>query len=231
LGAEQPVYWLPVSTRAKNPSSYIKDLADLYVDEILAIQPEGPYFLGGECFGSLPALEIAQQLQEQGHKVALLVLMEQPVPDPDPIYQLLQRPTYRLTHHWNNLWRLGSLEKLAYVLRLTRRVTDGIISKFMKKENSSDINNDYRTEVLETFGHARTNYILQHYSGRTVLFFARDGGVRSFLFPKGGWGKIFTGELEVHVIPGDHMSFLEEPNVWVLAEKLKACIERDLNNE
>ena len=37
---------------------------------------EGPYFLGGLCFGGMVAFEMARQLLEQGQEVALLVLLD-----------------------------------------------------------------------------------------------------------------------------------------------------------
>ena len=46
------------------------------VREILTVQPEGPLFLGGFCFGGLVAFEMAQQLQRQGYRTVLPVLFE-----------------------------------------------------------------------------------------------------------------------------------------------------------
>lgn len=224
LGADQPVYWLPVSTRPQNPTTYIQDLAAFYIEEIRAVQPEGPYLIGGECFGAFPAIEIAQQLVAQGQKVALLALLERG--GPDPVYRHYQHRIYRLTYHWRNLWRLYPSEKLTYILSLAKRILARMDSKYLRKDNHPDISNDYRTQVLDAFGQAKGGYIPQPYSGRVALFFASEGGRKSFLFPLGGWGKILTGEVEVHVVPGDHMSYLEDPHVWVLAEKLKASIDK-----
>jgi thioesterase domain-containing protein len=54
----------------------IEEMATAYTDELLTIQPEGPYFLGGYSFGGLVAFEMAQQLQAQGHAIALLALLD-----------------------------------------------------------------------------------------------------------------------------------------------------------
>ena len=51
-------------------------MAAHYLTEIRALHPEGPYFLGGACFGGILALEVAQQLHAQGQQVALLVLFD-----------------------------------------------------------------------------------------------------------------------------------------------------------
>lgn len=41
-----------------------------------------------------------------------------------------------------------------------------------------------------------------------------------------GWKKFFAGGMEIHKVPGDHYTMLDEPNVRTLAEKLNDCIER-----
>jgi thioesterase domain-containing protein len=48
------------------------------------------------------------------------------------------------------------------------------------------------------------------------------------LLPEVGWRKFVDGELEIYEVPGSHTGILEEPNVQVLAEKLKVCIDKAL---
>ena len=40
--------------------------------------PQGPYLLGGASFGGRVAFEMAQQLQAQGQRAALLALFDTP---------------------------------------------------------------------------------------------------------------------------------------------------------
>jgi thioesterase domain-containing protein len=56
--------------------SSIEEMAASYIDELLAIQPEAPYFLGGYSFGGAVAFEMARQLQAQGRAVALLAILD-----------------------------------------------------------------------------------------------------------------------------------------------------------
>ena len=44
----------------------VENIAAHYLDEILTVQRNGPYRLGGNCFGGLVAFEMAKQLQERG---------------------------------------------------------------------------------------------------------------------------------------------------------------------
>jgi thioesterase domain-containing protein len=40
------------------------------------------------------------------------------------------------------------------------------------------------------------------------------------------WDEFLTGPVESHVIPGEHLEVFREPNVRVLADKLKEYLER-----
>ncbi len=54
----------------------IPDMASYYLQSILQINPDGPYYLGGFSIGGLIMYEIACQLCRQGKKVALLFLLD-----------------------------------------------------------------------------------------------------------------------------------------------------------
>jgi amino acid adenylation domain-containing protein len=59
----------------------LRELASICLAQIRAVQPDGPYHLLGWSFGGNLAHEIAVQLQEAGHQVAALTLMDAyPVP-------------------------------------------------------------------------------------------------------------------------------------------------------
>lgn len=55
----------------------LKALGRLYADEITAIAPAGPLFLGGNCQGGLVMREAGLELMDRGRTVALTILMEQ----------------------------------------------------------------------------------------------------------------------------------------------------------
>jgi UDP-N-acetylmuramate--L-alanine ligase len=55
----------------------LKAFGRLYADEIAAIAPTGPLFLGGNCQGGLVIREAGLELLRQGRDVALTILMEQ----------------------------------------------------------------------------------------------------------------------------------------------------------
>jgi thioesterase domain-containing protein len=43
-----------------------------------------------------------------------------------------------------------------------------------------------------------------------------------------GWGGLVTSPVEIHHIASNHFNILQEPSVRILAEKLKKCLDREL---
>jgi len=81
--------------------------------------------------------------------------------------------------------------------------------------------------VIDTHFRALLDYVPQRYPGRVTLFRARTQP----LFHPGdgpdlGWGALCAGGVRVEVIPGNHETILHQPNVRVLAERLRACMGR-----
>jgi thioesterase domain-containing protein len=60
----------------QEPLATIEAMAAHYLAEIRAVQPEGPYFLGGFSAGGTIAFEMAQQLYASGQQVALLAIID-----------------------------------------------------------------------------------------------------------------------------------------------------------
>jgi oxalate---CoA ligase len=56
----------------------LEDIARLYMPELLASQPNGPFRIGGYCIGGLLAWEIARQLTAAGREVERVVLVDSP---------------------------------------------------------------------------------------------------------------------------------------------------------
>jgi aspartate racemase len=209
LGSDQPFYGL--QDGIQNPTR-IEALAANYVDEIQAVQPEGPYFLGGVCSGGVVAFEMAQQLLAQGQSVALLALVE-PSPPPSPSL--------------GNYVRLGT--------NILRRVLQraGHHSRSFAQPTS---------EQWRTYAHLKAklfanmwavaSYTPQMYPGWVDLFLGSDSLVNPSTNPQLGWRDLAAGGLDIHTVPGNHAAITrtydaipDEAQVRLLAEALKTCID------
>ncbi|MFD5141915.1 thioesterase domain-containing protein [Streptomyces sp. NPDC058401] len=60
------------------PLTSISAMAERYLVELRALQPHGPYFLGGLCQGGLVAFEMARRLRAAGEEVRAVVLVNPP---------------------------------------------------------------------------------------------------------------------------------------------------------
>src|SRR5207248_11020268 len=83
LGTDQPFYGLQARGLygGEPPHGTVEEMAAHYLDELRGVQPEGPYYLAGYCFGSIVAFEMAQRLVRNDEQVNMLVGFNGPSPD------------------------------------------------------------------------------------------------------------------------------------------------------
>ena len=236
LGSEQPVYGLqPIGLDGKErPLTRIEDMASHYIQEIQSIQPNGPYFLLGWSFGGFVVYEMAQQLYSQGEKVGLLGMIDTVRPG----YFKRSPFVMRVFLHLNNILQQGPAylwqKAVGWSMQGKYHLEQGYKRYLNATQHILDItphlaDNDEHIEVIGANMQALDEYIFQVYPGRITLLRTDDENrceaVGEQYDPQFGWGDI-VGELDMHYIPGSHLSVMEEPYVQILAEKLKGCLEK-----
>ncbi len=82
LGPDQPFYAFksPLVSRVEIEETSLEELASIYVKELRAFFPQGPYLLGGASLGGHIAFEMARQLDAEGLQPELLLLIDAAVP-------------------------------------------------------------------------------------------------------------------------------------------------------
>lgn len=78
LAPDMAVYsfnW-PEPTADNPPADTLPSIAEEFLRDLKTRVPQGPYIVGGYCFGSVIAIEMAKKLVESGEKVTLLVLID-----------------------------------------------------------------------------------------------------------------------------------------------------------
>jgi len=192
-----------------------------YLQEIRSIQPEGPYLIGGYCFGALVAFEMAQRLLARGDKVALLALfLGRP-----------RRPTLaeRARFHQNELRRRGPGGKAAYLWEkahdnaVTTRTRSWLwrLSYRLSRRHERPSPRLLRN-IPEMNLRAARSYVPKAYEGRMIVLMSGAAGRR--LHPSRDLAGMTAREVEVVEVPGDRDSMLREPFVGVFAERLEACL-------
>jgi thioesterase domain-containing protein/acyl carrier protein/NADP-dependent 3-hydroxy acid dehydrogenase YdfG len=91
MGQEWPVYGFQSSALVNGRPAYarLEEMAEVYVREMRAIQPRGPYYIGGFSFGGSVALEMALQLERAGERVAWMVLLDAYAPGSQALESLV----------------------------------------------------------------------------------------------------------------------------------------------
>ena len=243
LGLDQPVYALRSRALAgQEEFGCIEDMAAQYVADLRAFQPQGPYFLGGYCFGGIVAYEMAQQLRAHGQSVAFLGLIN--AGPPNSSYTRI---------HWTPLFVLKFVRNLChwpgYVLSWTpeqrrsffhwkaRLAKKKIMSLFRfngKRVRSPDVEAvvdlsiypEEQRKLWEIHINALLNYVPKPYLGGVTLFRSKGHPLLCSFDPKYGWGDLVRGGVAVKIVSGPHDSILEEPYVQALADQLKDCLEK-----
>ena len=62
------------------PARHVEHMAAALIEQIMTVQPVGPYFLCGHSFGGLLAYEMAVQLRDRGQAIGFLGMLDTPTP-------------------------------------------------------------------------------------------------------------------------------------------------------
>ena len=234
LGPDQPVFSIeldPVEVEQTRGPKPIEKLARHIVSAICEKQPQGPYYLCGYCQGGLFAYEVARQLMLYGHDVGLLALIETQNPSPPFKVRMVygvRRTALRLAFQMDQLSQLmrnGEFSmyvraRLLELKRFTLRVSSIVSPSFQVRVRQFS-----RVDSQEVFYlHTRLPKPMP-LACPTAIFRCAEWPIISGGDPYFGWRELLTGRIEIHETPGNHAEMFGEPNVRVLAEKLKACLE------
>jgi amino acid adenylation domain-containing protein len=225
LRPDQPFYGIQARGLNGNHKLHtsIEDMAAHYVAAIRDFQPEGPYLLGSWSMGVAVAFEMAQQFHAQGQEVAFLGMLDQgpylPAEEPeDDAAYLVDVFGGHLSLSLDHLRTLDGDEQIAHVWEEARRVN------WIYPEVTLDQFRHF-VHILRTHTEAWRSYEPQEYPGQITLFRARKQDEDRTQEPDMGWGELALGGVEIHQVPGDHLSMMHRPRARVLARKLKARLQ------
>ena len=227
LGTEQPFYGIePEGMDGKafeRPT--VEEMASHYLAEIRKVQPSGPYYIGGYCFGGLVAFEMAQLLRQRGEEVGVVALFSAALrynhsvfpteirkADRAPLVSRLRRALLSPIKTLRNLaeslyWRVvPTFRKATYraLFFVGRRVPPTMRAMY----------------VTQSLGAAELRYRPKPYPGVITLFHGQEA---MEFGPNLGWDGL-AGEFQ-HCIIGDgnldsRRDILNEPLVGVTARHL-----------
>jgi thioesterase domain-containing protein/acyl carrier protein len=208
------------------PSSLV-EIAGRFVQHLVAVQPDGPYHLGGYSFGGRLAFEMGRQLDAAGRRVAFLGLFD----TYSPGYPPSTSPLRRLWSHLRAAAHLDRQQRRKYIRERLLRVGERVKALTTRLPVSPWSDRLVLPEfILDDFDYHQwlsSRYVPAAYAGRLTLFRARavpQAIGTDFSDPYLGWGRLAARGVDVRPVPGDHLSLLDEPHVGALAMSLRACL-------
>lgn len=208
----------------ETPQESIQDIANYYVQQIRKVKPHGPYHICGYSFGALVAFEVAVMLQRNKEDdVKSLTLLD-------------GSPEFLCIHTIKHSGRMTDFSKeskvmalRAFVLQFTHEnslqlteelanlpsweaqldlVADIVISSSSIPYERSDVKlaaETFMKKLIATHCYVHSG----KYNGNATLIKASASReLASCLDAEYGLGKLVDGEIDVHVVDGDHKSFL-----------------------
>jgi thioesterase domain-containing protein len=180
----------------------LEETASLYINEIRKIVPDGPFQLIGFSSGGIMAFEMARQLYAMKLEVPFLGMLDTFCPTD------LNKKMNVLTT--DTLWR--ALNNLPFWLYYCAPFW---LNHYAKKIIHRDVFKDESVNKVIELLH---NYTPGYYKGRLVFFRSRAQA----MFPATAhtsWSKL-AEKIDVHTVPGHHISILKGSAVSALAKKI-----------
>ena len=200
LGEDQPVFALQPQglDNREHVLTGVEDMAAYYLRRVRDVQSHGPYCLAGHSFGGFVVFEMAQQLHAAGETVSLLGLLDTTgFLSGDGLRHAMKRGVSLLT---------VKLHHLLHKLRV------------LPASGVPDL------KTVNRF--AASTYRPTIYQGRLTIFRSVSRNLLEGADELFGWERLAAGGIEVQDVTGNHLDMLREPNVRMLAEKLRACLDR-----
>ena len=234
----------------RTPQNRIEHMAQTYIQEMLAVQPEGPYFIAGVCTGGTVAYEMASILRSRGSEVAFLGLIDstaRPIlsdsnntPAKEIKKSLLSTFFDRYIKHnfiirgSNNLLaviadpKLKLKDKLSFTSDMVEQLYKQIKHKLEIVTYKSDKQQlPYkirRARVFDAGIEALSHYTPRAYEGgKVILIRANDNPAHVNHNYELGWDEFVT-DVEVYEMQCDQTTLLFEPHIRTLASKLNSSL-------
>ncbi|HMC27505.1 MAG TPA: amino acid adenylation domain-containing protein, partial [Verrucomicrobiae bacterium] len=242
LHPDQPIYALKSRAMDGAPEfATIEEMAAHYLADVRKVQPHGPYYLGGYCFGGNVAYEMAQQLKADGEEVAFLGLINCGPPNsgygkirwtPSFAIKFLKNLGYWAKHafQWTPAqrrefvhWKLRSFKKRAERL-LGRNPRQPNVDVDMLVDLSPYPEDQRR--LWEAHINALIQYYPKPYPGAVTLFRSPGHQLLCSFDEQYGWGELARGGVAVKIISGAHEQILEEPHVQRVAREMTYCLDQ-----
>ncbi|MFN7998531.1 MAG: amino acid adenylation domain-containing protein [Bryobacteraceae bacterium] len=218
IRGEHPFYALSNPIEDPLRLQTVEELATRIRHTIREIRPQGPYVLGGYCFGGVVAFEAARQLMAQGQDVPLLVLFDALAPGYPKLFQNRTRYLHyarRLFSSRNGSSAIKFADVRVHLRFMVRRFRTRVAAQTQRAAAriSPESVNIPVADLSSFMERSARLYRPARISTRIAHFVAGQQEVSSRIVedPRLGWRDLCTEDFEVYAVPADHGSlFLDQ---------------------
>ncbi|HZW78928.1 MAG TPA: amino acid adenylation domain-containing protein [Candidatus Deferrimicrobiaceae bacterium] len=216
MGAGQTVYKIqghaPV-LHGKRPYSAeeMKALAEEYIAAMRAVQPHGPYCVGGLCDGTHIAEQIVLSLEARGEEIGLFAIFDTWV-----LQHSQRRWLWKIYYYGQRLREMKSLslgKRLAFYRRVAHNKVGNVLGKSAPRKDWSEA---YWPE----------DFTPRQFQAPVILFKRPKQQFYYVKDPQMGWGARTRSGVEIWEIDFHHLEILREPHVREFGEILKQAMGR-----
>lgn len=238
LGSDRPIFTIeaPALTDESIPIEVhsIEQVAAEYIHMIRTSQRRGPYVLGGYSYGGIVAYEMAQQLIHMGEEVPLVVLFDTENPNVPARARSLGE---RISVNWRNS---NSGNVAGKLLHLGGRFSSGLIQRMKTESEIASAKRLLKQGVKSEDSHMRfvqmreaNTIALESYKAsplRTTMLLFRSAEVsdKFDLSEDYDWTPL-VDKLVINHVPGKHLEIFDEPNVSIMADKMRHRLDEILS--
>ncbi|WP_346762728.1 non-ribosomal peptide synthetase [Agaribacillus aureus] len=226
LPADYPVYGVQIDELGSDGKPYysLKDMATYYARKIRKFKPQGPYHLGGYCFGGLLAYEVSRELQSQGQKVDIVFLIGSRFPSNDlPKIIIGENETISVLEATGDSPKtkpaksfLGSMRSRAFYLK-KRLLKYGWLKAFQLYKAKNWVLPSHLMDYKLIHHEMIRGHHPQSYHGNVILIQPDGKSHKAHMKSLESWRKLVTGKVYDYRVPGEQAELLKEPAVDELA--------------
>jgi amino acid adenylation domain-containing protein len=201
----RPLYGFRAFHGASFQNESISEMAVRYVEAMRSVQPSGPYLLGGYSGGGCVALEMCHQLQAQGTRAALLVVIDAEAP-------------HELVANMAGMVNERAASEPEHQIRHEQSPTASSEAPTRYANLRTSFMTGFLRALLEYAPDAHT------YSGPVVAIRANGPTTPSGTGSTTGW-RSWTKLIRVLEFPGEHSALLKEPIVSSVGSALGTILD------
>lgn len=210
------------------PHDELVEMAAYHLAQVRKLQPHGPYFLAGICFGANVMFELAQQLRAAGETIALLAVLDAAPPANGPDWDFEHMSWYIPRERYHRVRRLREEWRRGKFLRTLWTVAHYTVEQKVRYH----FDPVWRRTRPAFAAHCRAEHFYRAapLAGRILLLQSEELLRRKNYLER--WRSLAVAEFDHAVIARSHReTLLQEPHVSHLAEALSRGLDEALASQ